>query len=86
MLRYKYDNVSPTTGALMYTEKIATIPGKNGLDTNLSFKFDSSNRFEATSTVNVWNIPSEYVWHLGFSRIANAAGGNKPHGNNNVVA
>ena len=80
------DNVSLTTGALMYTEKIATIPGKNGLDTNLSFKFDSSNRFEATSTVNVWNIPSEYVWHLGFSRIANAAGGNKPHGNNNVVA
>lgn len=32
------DNVSLTTGALMYTEKIATIPGKNGLDTNLSFK------------------------------------------------
>lgn len=79
------DNVSLSTGALMYTENIATIPGKNGIDTNLSLKFDSSNRFEEASSVSVWDIPSEYVWHLGFSRIANTAGGNKPHGNNNVV-
>ena len=79
------DNVSLSTGALMYTENIATIPGKKGLDTNLSLKFDSSNRFEEASSVSVWDIPSEYAWHLGFSRIANTAGGNKPHGNNNVV-
>ena len=79
------DNVSLSTGALMYTENIATIPGKNGIDTNLSLKFDSSNRFEEASSVSVWDIPSEYAWHLGFSRIANTAGGNKPHGNNNVV-
>ena len=79
------DNVSLSTGALMYTENIVTIPGKNGIDTNLSLKFDSSNRFEVASSYYVESIPSEYVWHLGFSRIANRAGGNKPHGNNNVV-
>ena len=79
------DNVSLSTGALMYTENIATIPGKKGLDTNLSLKFDSSNRFEIASSYYVGKIPSEYAWHLGFSRIANGAGGNKPHGDNNVV-
>lgn len=60
------DSIDPSTGVLSYSENICSLPGKNGLDLNLSLTYSSSSPNTAKDVDEAFNIASNWKFNVPY--------------------
>ena len=60
------DSIDPSTGVLSYSENICSLPGKNGLDLNLSLTYSSSSPNTAKNVDEAFNIASNWKFNVPY--------------------
>ena len=61
--------VNMSSGALSYTEHVVTIPGRNGLDFDLSMTYSSDNRIRYPNSIESNFRNSKYVWQFDYNKL-----------------
>ena len=70
------DSINYSSGAVIYHEKLVSLPGINGSNLELTLNYDSSTRYRYDDYGTEVYKNDNDIWDWGFTRLTNELGGN----------